>query len=390
MSGGKENYVAQRIALYLPSLCGGGAERVMVTLANGFSARGYAVDLVLASADGPYLKDVAMEVRVVDLRASRVALSLPGLVSYLRRERPVSMLSAMGHANVIAIAAQYLARVPTRVIVSERANFSRTKSHITSFSHLILGWFMKIAYPLANGIVAVSTGVAEDLVMSIGLTRSHVDVVYNPVVTDELYRKASMNLYHPWLAPGQPPVVLGAGRLEPQKDFATLIEAFAKLRRERDVRLMILGEGALRNSLEKQVQALGLEASVCFLGFMDNPFVYMRHAALFVLSSIYEGLPNALIQAMACGTPVVSTDCPSGPAEILEDGKWGRLVPVRDANALAYAMTATLDEKVHPEVATRAAEFNVERAVDGYLKLLVPHSASNEKKHSKQRIGANL
>lgn len=369
-----------KLALYLPSLRGGGAERVMVTLANGIAQRGYAVDLVLAKAEGPYLGDVAENVRVVDLRAARVATSLPGLVRYLRRERPVAMLSALSHANVIAVLARRLAGVPVRVVVSERANFSLSKANALSWRGRMMGHFMRWSYPLAEGVVAVSRGVADDLARSVKLPRDAIDVVYNPVMTNDLIAMSRSEPEHPWFAEGQPPVVLGVGRFVFQKDFSTLVRAFARVRANRPVRLLILGEGELRGELESLVRSLDIEKDVALPGFRDNPFPYMRAASVFVLSSAWEGLPNALIQAMACGTPVVSTDCPSGPAEILENGRWGRLVPVGDEIALAEAMAATLDQTEHPDVAARAADFSVDRAVEGYLRVMVPdeYRASKE------------
>jgi glycosyltransferase involved in cell wall biosynthesis len=361
-----------RIALYLPSLRGGGAERVLVTLANGFAERGYIVDLVLATAEGPYLTDVASNVRIVDLNARRVSTSVPCLVRYLRREKPAALLSAMGHANVIAVLARSLAGVPTRVIVSERSYFSRSNANATNLRARLIGSFMAWAYPRADGVVAVSAGVADDLARSIGLSRSTIQVVYNPVVTDILHAKSMVSPEHPWLKAGEPPVILSVGRLTAAKDFPTLLLAFARLRQDRMVRLLILGDGELRETLTSQVAKLGLEADVDLPGFAENPFAPMRLAALFVLSSAWEGLPNALIQAMACGTRVVSTDCPSGPAEILDGGRWGRLVPVGDVDAMAEAMAAALAEQHPPDVAARAADFGVAQALDGYLRVMLP------------------
>lgn len=368
MKGKKE-----KLALYLPSLRGGGAERVMVTLANAFAERGYGVDLVLAKAEGPYLQEVAEAVRVVDLRSSRVLFSLPGLLRYLRSERPRALLSAMGHANVIAVAARELARVPTRVVVSERNHLSVSIARARSLRARMLGRFMRRAYRRADGIIAVSGGVADDLAAHIGLARENVQVVFNPVVDSRLRALAAEPVDAPWFKKGDRPLVLAVGRLTEQKGFFTLIRAFARLRATQPARLAILGEGELRNELESEVKRLGLKKDVSLPGFVDNPFSFMRHADLFVLSSAWEGLPNVLIQAMACGIPVVSTDCPSGPAEILESGRWGRLVPVGDDKALAEAMAATLDEAEHPDVAARAAEFSVDRAVEGYLRVMLPN-----------------
>ena len=360
-----------KIALYLPSLRGGGAERVMVTLANAFTERGYTVDLVLAEATGAYLTEVSPRVRIIDLKSSRVVISLPRLIRYLRRERPNAMLSAMGHANVIAILAQKLSGVKTRMVVSERNTYSVAFAHAQGWRSFVVKTLLRPAYLASDSIVAVSTGVADDLAKSLSIPRSCIDVAYNPVVTDSLSTLADETTALPWLPPGSSPLILGAGRLTKAKDFITLIRSFALVRATRPARLAILGEGELRAELKTEAIKLGVDTDVVMPGFIDNPFAVMRQANLFVLSSAWEGLPNVLIQAMACGTPVVSTDCPSGPNEILEGGKWGRLVPVGDVLALAKAITASLDEIEHPDVVLRAADFNVNQAVNKYLQVML-------------------
>ncbi|MDH4079717.1 MAG: glycosyltransferase [Nitrospira sp.] len=365
-----------RVALYLPSLVGGGAERVMMLLANGFAERGYMVDLVLAKAEGPYLKQVDTFARIVDLKSRHVILSLPGLVSYLRRERPTALLSALNHANVIACLARRLARVPTRLVISEHTTLSVSRPQ-NARGHLV-PWVMRWMYPWADAVVAISQGVADDLARTIGISAEWVKVIYNPVVNDELLAKAQEPIDHSWFRNDAPPVVLGVGRLTEAKDFPILIRAFARVRAQRQARLMILGEGGLRPQLEALVRQLGLKDDVALPGFVANAFAYMAHAAVFVFSSRWEGFGNVLVEAMACGTPVVSTDCPSGPREILEDGRWGRLVPVGDVDGLAGAMAATLEETEYPDVAARAGEFNVDRAMDGYLNLMLQAAAPEE------------
>lgn len=359
-----------RVALFLPSLHGGGAERVMLTLAKGFAERGLSVDLVLARAEGPYLAEVPSSVHLVDLKAPRVLLALPSLVSYLRRERPRALISALDHANVLALWARALARVPVRVVVSVHNTLSLATSHAQNLRARWIPLCIRLFYPWADAVVAVSQGVAEDLIRLTGLPREKIEIIYNPVVTPELLAKAQEPLDHPWFAPGEPPVILGVGRLTEQKDFPTLIRAFALVRAQRPVRLMILGEGKDRPKLEALVRELGLQDDVALPGFVPNPFAYMVRAAVFVLSSRWEGLPTVLIEALACGTPVVSTDCPSGPREILEDGKWGRLVPVGDVDALADAIRMTLDAPDCLDAKARVGEFDAEKVVDDYLKVL--------------------
>ena len=361
----------KHIALFLPSLRGGGAEKVMVNLALGFVEQGLKVDLVLAKAEGPYLSRVPEEVRVVDLGARRVLYSLPGLVRYLRRERPQAMLSALNYANIVAIWAKLLARVQTHLVVSEHNTLSCSTQNASSVRVKLLPLLIKIFYPYADAVVAVSHGVAEDLITMTGLPMEKVKVIYNPVITPELFAKAEEPLGHPWFRPGEPPVVLGVGRLTKQKDFPTLIRAFALVRKERPARLMILGEGEERPKLETLARELGIEEDFVLPGFVENPYKYMKRASAFVLSSRWEGLPAVLIEALALGVPVISTNCPSGPAEILEHGKWGCLVPVGEPHLLARAILEILQNDVRiPSHKTAWERFSKENAVIAYLQVL--------------------
>lgn len=342
----------------------------MLTLVNAFAARGLMVDLVLAKAEGPFLKEVGSGVRVVDLGASRVIASLPGLVRYIRRERPQAILSALSYANIVAIWARFISRVPTTLVVSERNTLTQSIGSSILLRSRFIPWLMRISYPRADAVVAVSGGVAADLATVIGLSSRKISVIYNPVVGPELLRKADEEVEHPWVDESASPIVLAVGRLTRQKDYQTLVSAFAQVRSGRPARLIILGEGEARTPLEQQVRSLGIADDVLLPGFVENPFSWMRRAAVFVLSSRWEGLPGVLIQAMACGVPVVSTDCPSGPAEILEDGKWGRLCQVGDAAALALAIGRTLDENEHPDIVSRSSDFGEEQAVAAYLRVL--------------------
>lgn len=359
----------QRIALFLPSLRGGGAERVMVNLARAFTERGLQVDLVLAKAEGPYLSHVPSEVRIVDLQASRVLASFPGLVRYIRRECPRALLAALDHANVLAVWARKLAGVPTRVVVSIHSNPSQAAAGARSLRARLMPLLVELTYPLADAVIAVSQGVAEDLMRLARLSPAKVEVIYNPVVTADLFEKAEEPLEHPWFAPGEPPVVLGVGRLTSAKDFPTLIRAFALVRRECPARLMILGEGEERPMLEALVRELGVDEDVSLPGFVDNPYAYMKRARVFVLSSAWEGFGNVLVEAMALGTPVVATNCRSGPNEILEGGKWGRLVPVGDVEALARAILAAMADK-RGQAVERARCFALEEIATRYAEVL--------------------
>ncbi|HYN76879.1 MAG TPA: glycosyltransferase [Lamprocystis sp. (in: g-proteobacteria)] len=359
------------LAIFLPSLAGGGAERMMLNLARGMIAAGVPVELVVASAAGPYRDLVPPGCTLVDLGARRVLTALPGLVRYLRRRRPRALLAAMDHANIVALWARALARVPTRVCVSVRSNLSQEAAHSPFLAGRWMPHLARVFYPRAAAVIAVSQGVADDLERVIGAGRATVLVIPNPVITPDLATLAAAVPGHPWLAPGAPPVILAAGRLVPQKDYPTLIRAFAALGPERSRRLIILGEGPERGSLESLIRDLGVSDRVDLPGFHDNPFAYMARAGLFVLSSAWEGLPGVLIQAMACGTPVVSTDCPSGPREVLADGRYGPLVPVGHMDALAQAMALTLEHPPAPDLLqARAADYALAPVTRRYLEVL--------------------
>jgi glycosyltransferase involved in cell wall biosynthesis len=343
----------------------------MVNLSRGLADRGYAVDLVLARAEGPYLAEVPRSVLVRDLGAPRVLASLPHLVRYLQRERPSVVLSVMTHANIVALWAKRLAGSSARMVVCEQNTLSRTARDRTNRRGWLMPGLVKRFYPWADGIVGVSKGVADDLGRMTRLPDGRIHVVHNAAVTREMRERARAPLDHPWFGPGQPPVILAAGRLRAQKDFPTLIEAFARLRRTLRARLVILGEGPERGTLSLLIRKLGVERDVALPGYIADPYPYIARASLFVLSSRWEGLPTVLIEALACGTPVVSTDCPSGPREILADGLYGRLVPVADAQALAQALATSLSEGQQPPPPESWLPFDTDRVVDQYARLLL-------------------
>lgn len=362
-----------RVACFVPSLRGGGAERVALNLLRAFSDRGLAADLVVCAAEGPYLSQIPPNVRLVDLNVSGVARAIPRLARYLRRERPLGLLAIMDHANIAAIVARALARVPTRVVASVHIAVSPHAQAVGGWRPSLVRRLLRWFYPHADAVVAVSRGVAEDLSSAARLPLDRIHIIHNPIVTVDLKEMAEQDPEHPWLRAGEPPVIVAVARLEPQKDLASLLRSFAIIRRDRPCRLLILGTGQLRDSLGVQAQVLGIDADVRFEGFLANPFAYMRRAAIVVMSSVYEGFGNVLVEAMACGTPVVSTDCPSGPREILDNGRYGLLVPTGASDELARAILATLDA---PPAAAflqrRAADFDAGTVAQRYLDLLVP------------------
>ncbi|MEO8139889.1 MAG: glycosyltransferase [Gemmatimonadota bacterium] len=361
-----------RTAFLIPSLRGGGAERVMVNLVRAWVEAGLPADLLVCQATGPYLEDVPAGVPVIDLRSRRVSRAVPAIASYLRTMRPTALLAALDHANVAALLARRLAGGRTRVVVSVHAAISQVARASAGIKPKLLYGALRWTYPLADAIVAVSDGVAADLARTAHLSRSSIRVIYNPIVTPELPMLAEQPVDHPWFTPGQPPVVLGVGRLEPQKDFGTLLEAFAIARRARPLRLVILGEGLQAVTLRDRAEALGIARDVWFAGFQRNPYAFMRRAGVLALSSVYEGFGNVLVEAMACGTPVVSTDCESGPSEILDGGRLGALVSVGDSAALASAILTTLIDPPMASVLRAGAEgYTASGVAEQYRELLL-------------------
>ena len=401
-----------RIAILTPTLAGGGAERKALLIAAGLLERGHDVDIVLQRLVCHYPSEVPAKVRLLfqskcsdaktqsnlgrvaatpqplvaapipwKVRYPRTALvsrlqrkQIPLLVgtrpprwaasiaTYLDRERPSALLAM----NVLAVAATTLAtsiaQNPPRVVATLHDVF-RTRRLLHR---------ARSSYPFAEAAVGVSHGVAAQLKEIPGMSREQVHTIYNPVVSPDLVRKAREPTGHPWLDEPTVPVVLAIGRLKKVKDFSTLLAAFARLVSCRSARLVVLGEGILRNSLLSLAKKLRITENVDFPGFVENPYAFLARADLFVLSSRNEALPTVLIEAMACGCPVVCTDCHFGPREILENGRYGALVPVGDPEAMAAAMARTLDEP--PQRAAlrkRASFFSTERAVDQYEKLLL-------------------
>ena len=361
----------QRIAFFLPNLHGGGAERVSINLLKGMVEReNLVLDLVLGIAEGSFIEQVPEGVNIINLKSPRVATAILPLVRYLKTVQPDALLSHLGHANVIALVANKLAGSKTRLAVVEHNTLSVADA--ISIRAKITPWFMKQFYPSADAIIGVSQGVSRDLESQLGFNSGSVSTIYNPVIDRELLAKANTNVDHPWLQPGQPPVFIAVGRLTAQKDFTNLIQAFALVRQQKTARLIILGEGELRTELEELACSLGVKEDIDLPGFADNPYGYMSQSTAFVLSSRYEGLPTALIEAMACGCCVVSTDCPSGPHEILEGGKYGALVPIKDSKSLSEAMLNVLEQPVSQDILQQRAKiFATDHIVPQYLEVLL-------------------
>jgi glycosyltransferase involved in cell wall biosynthesis len=392
------------VALFVDNLHGGGAERMTLQLAEGLVRAGQRVDLLVGEAEGAYAGEVPSGLRLIVLgraplrgrlaalradpggwrpvlravvlprRISRTVGCIPALAGYLRREEPDALIARLSYANLVALWARSLAGSRTRVVVTEANTLSRRTAGRKRPGRAwlrLLPELIRRSYVHAEAIVALADGGADDLAAVTGLARDRIETISNPVVSPRLEQQASEAVDHPWFAPQAPPVILGVGRLVPQKDFATLVRAFARVRAERPARLVILGEGEGREPLLALARELGVEKEMDLPGFQANPFAFMARCAVFVLSSAWEGMGNVLVEALAAGCPVVSTDCPHGPREVLDDRALGPLVPVGDDAALARAILRTLDAPGDPSLRQeRAAEFSVERAVDGFLGLL--------------------
>jgi glycosyltransferase involved in cell wall biosynthesis len=364
------------IALMLPRLNGGGAERMMLQLAGGLARLGYRVDLVVAVLKGPYIAELPANVRMVNLGLRRrpYRLALIPLVVYLLRTRPAVLITALFEADMLALLATLPWRWLTPVVLTFRVDpGTQPGGHYRSWLH----WeICRRVYPLAKGYIAVSEGVRQAHVFGMGLPSQRLITVYNPTLRPEINQLAAQPLDHPWFAAGQPPVILAVGRLEMQKRFDLLIRALAGVRRSREARLVILGQGPLLQDLKELAAELGVEEAVDFPGFDLNPFRYMRHAVVLALTSDQEGLPNVLIEALYCGLPVVSTDCPSGPKEVLQGGRWGQLVAPGDLAELVQALETTLSRGrvIHEDypgaLAAHLRQFTVEYATQAYLAAL--------------------
>ena len=361
-----------KIALFLPCLAGGGAERSILNLSGCLGDRGYDVDMIVARSGGEFLPLVPSTVKLVELHAQSTFGSLPALTRYLRCVRPGVIMSALDHANIVAQLACRLSGTATRSIISVRNTFSAESELRPSPKRRIEVALASLLYPRADGILAVSQGVADDLERCLHIPADKITVTYNPVVSDRLFEQAHEPVDPPWFEAGAPPVILAAGRLSDQKDYPTLIRAFQTVQASVDARLLILGDGERREDLEALVTSLGLQDKVRMPGFTDNPFAYMARARLFVLSSRHEGLPGVLIQALACGCPVISTDCPSGPSEILKNGKYGALVPVGAPEALSSAILEELSHPLQPPSSESWSPFTWESSTQRYLDVLCP------------------
>lgn len=350
----------------------GGVERMILNLLEEFARGGRRVDLLSIRAEGRHLSDLPEGIRHVPLGARHAMTAIPSLLRYLRRAHPPAMLVAKDRAGRAALLARWLARVPTRIVIRLGTNLSAALQGRPPLQRALRILPMRLMYRHVDAVVAVSQGVAEDVLRTTGIPAERIAVVRNPVVTPRLEQLAKAPAPHDWLgASHDAPVLLAAGRLTRQKDFPTLIRAFAIVRAQRPCRLIILGDGAQREMLTDLARRLDVMDDIAMPGFVANPYAWMSRADLFVLSSAWEGSPNVLTEAMALGTAVVATDCPSGPRELLGDGRYGPLVPVGDRQALAEAIVERLETPIDEDRLREAVrEYGVEQSAAHYLRVL--------------------
>ena len=356
----------KKIAFFLPDLRCGGAEKVALLLANEFIKQGFNVDMVLSKAQGEFLSELSSQIRIIDLKADRIRYMFKPLLKYFKSEKPDVVLASMWPLTLLAVVAFKAAKLSGSVVVSDHTTFSQAPL----MQKRSMRWFFKYSlssvYPFANAIVAVSDGVADDLCGLGGIKRKSITVIFNPVETNTS-RFTEDEGYRNWKN-SKGKKIIAVGALKKEKDYPSLLEAFSLLLKEEDAHLTILGQGDLLADLKALAIKLEIAERVNFAGFIRNPSAWISSSDLLVLSSNCEGFGNVLIEAMSVGTPVVSTDCQSGPKEILENGKYGILVPVSDINALANAMYKSINDKHDRDaLKNRAADFSVDKIAKQYI-----------------------
>jgi glycosyltransferase involved in cell wall biosynthesis len=357
-----------RIACFFSTSGHSGVDRAARHLIPAIARRGYQVDLLKVRRHGPHLDEIPDGVRVIDLGSRHTFACLPAVARYLRRHRPAAMLSDKDRVNRVALLSRTLARVPTRLVLRSGTTISIDLATRGALERWVQRNSMGRLYPFADQVIVASAGVADDMTAYTGLPRDQIRIVPPPVVPASLFEQELTQPDHPWFGQPEAPLILSAGELCSRKDFATLIRAFARVRAERPCRLMILGKGAARERLMALAADLGVADDLALPGYVTNPYACMAHADVFAFTSRWEGLGFVLIEALAVGTPVVSTDCPSGPREILEDGRYGTLVPVGDDVALAGAISSTLDAPPSKALLQQAARpYEIETSTDAYL-----------------------
>jgi len=366
----------RKVTLFSPDLDGGGAERITLYIANYLAKKGVEVNLILGQAKGPYLALLDSEIKLIDLNLSDKHVTLKSLfklIKHINKEKPDVVFSTLFRANIILSLAKKISKHKPRVVLRHPNMLFPNRKGKES----IKGWAIKRmaikAAEHSDATIVTSRAMNEELYKHISkAVRSKIRIIPNPVPIEEIRKKSKHPIEHSLFFNSDIPTILAVGRFVEQKNFEMLIKAFSMVSKRKNAQLLILGEGPLRAELENLIFQLGLSNTVHLPGFVDNPYAYMGRSSLFVLSSKWEGFPNVLVEAIACGLPVISTNCSGGSREILENGKWGKLVPVNDKDALAEAMLDSLKEKNYPAVENRAFSFSMENILGKYIELFFP------------------
>lgn len=369
------------VAFFLPSLAGGGAERNIVNLLKNINKKDYLVSLVLAEKEGDFLEKIPEKIEIVCLKTKRKAYFkiFLRLIDYFKKENPDIIISAFPHFNIICLLAKKISKAKTKIIITEHVGLLSLPKISSSFFHgivskFLLPIFVKIFYPKADAIICVSKGVADDLHKIIKKDMNFV-IIYNPIDIKEIEKLSKEKIQHKWFLDKKISSIVMAGRLIAQKDYATAFLSLAIVNKKRDARMVILGRGAEEKKLKNISEKLGLSEKIAFMGFQKNPYKYISKSSIFVLSSIIEGFGNVIVESMACGVPVVSTNCPFGPDEIIENNKSGILVPVKNPELLADAIlrvlgNPSLKKSFIKEGKSRAEDFSAETIIKQYEKVI--------------------
>ncbi|QXW26042.1 glycosyltransferase [Acinetobacter johnsonii] len=356
----------KKVCFIAPNLLGGGAERVISILAKKFAEQGYKVDLIVTEKVGPYFKDIPDSVNIIDFNCKKLILALPKLVNYLKNTAPDILFTSHIHVSTIAAFAKAIARVKTNVIIRQPTMLLPSQKR-KSFSNLLRLKIFLLSLSFVNKIILTSEYMKEEFLQYSLKSKDKIVVIHNPIDIDSIqaksYEKISQDFFNDY---ENIPIIISVGRLNKVKDFSTLIKAFSIVNKNMPCRLIILGEGELRNeiiSLAKDLKVLDL---ISMPGFVENPYKYMRNSKVFVSSSLWEGFPNGLVEAMSCGLDIVATNCEGGSAEILENGKWGKLVPIKDEFSMANAIIECLQSPSYFNVLDRANHFSTNKIIRKY------------------------
>lgn len=361
----------KKISFFLATSGHSGVDRAMRNLLPALVERGYNVDLIRVQGHGPQLAGPLKGITIFETSSSHVYGSFYFLLKYLKRNKPKALFADKDRLNRTALLAALCARSSTRVVVSLGTTVSMNLAERSFLERLIQKFSIAYLYPFAYKFIVNSHGVAQDIQNYLRKNIGNLEVVPRPLVSKEMIERKEPLPNHQWFLSKHAPIILGVGELSYRKDFATLIRAFAQVRKHKDCRLVILGEGKRRAALEQLSYQLGIRTHIDFLGYISDPYPYIFHADLLALSSLWEGLPVVLVEALALGTPVVSTACPSGPQEVLQNGKYGKLVPVGNHEKLAQAIVDTLKNPFPSSFLQQAIiPYTVENSTAAYLKAM--------------------